>query len=82
MKNLIGVQINYKQDTDLDIAIQKAKEMGMESCQLNIWDMSVYTDEHASKINEAVKKHSFKAFGYYRIVLGALVLLFFMIKSL
>ncbi len=28
-----------------------------------------------------VKKHSFKAFGYYRIALGALVLLFFIIKN-
>ena len=29
-----------------------------------------------------VKKHSFKAFGYYRIALGALVLLFFMLKNI
>lgn len=60
MKNPIGVQINYRRDTDLDIAIQKAKEMEMESCQLNIWDEAVYCDEHVNKINEAVAKHSFK----------------------
>ena len=29
-----------------------------------------------------VKRHDFKVFGWYRIALGAVVLLFFIIKSL
>ena len=31
---------------------------------------------------EYVRKHSFSLFGLYRIALGALVLLYFLIKSL
>ena len=29
-----------------------------------------------------IKKHDFKAFGWYRIVLGVLVLLYFLVKSI
>ena len=33
------------------------------------------------KLMEYVRKHNFSAFGVYRIVLGALVLLYFAVKS-
>ena len=29
-----------------------------------------------------IKKHDFKPFGYYRIVLGAVVLVYFLIKTI
>ena len=34
--------------------------MEFESCQLCIWDESIYTEEYAARINEAVEKNNFK----------------------
>lgn len=60
MNNSIGVQIVYRTTTDLDKEIKKAKDMELESCQLCIWDESIYCDEYAARINEAVEKNGFK----------------------
>lgn len=60
MNNSIGVQIVYRTTTDLDKEIKKAKDMELESCQLCIWDESIYTEEYAARINEAVAKNDFK----------------------
>ena len=60
LKNGIGVQIVYRTTTDLDKEIKKAIDMELESCQLCIWDESIYTEEYAARINEAVEKNNFK----------------------
>ena len=60
MNNVVGVQIVYRTTTDLDKEIKKAKEIGLESCQLCIWDESIYTEDYAKKINEAVSNNQFK----------------------
>ncbi len=60
MNNTIGVQIVYRTTTDLDKEIKKAKDMELESCQLCIWDESIYSDEYAARVNEAVKENNFK----------------------
>lgn len=58
MNNKIGVLIGYGPETDLDKELKKAIDMELESCQLCIWDESVYTDEHAARINEAVANNN------------------------
>ncbi len=60
MNNSIGVQLAYKATTDLDKEFQKAIDMELESCQLCIWDESMYSDESAARVNKAVKDHRFK----------------------
>ena len=60
MKNEIGVLIGFKKDTDLLAKFRQAQEMGLGSCQINVWDTSLYTDENAEKINAAVKETGFK----------------------
>jgi len=56
----IGVHINYNKDTDIMAEIAKAQELKLDCCQLCIWDMSLYTDEHAKKIKDAIEKTGFE----------------------
>ena len=60
MKNAIGVQISYRRDTDIEKELRKAMDMELESCQLCIWDESIYCDEHADTVNAAVAATGFK----------------------
>ena len=52
----IGVMITGRPETDFVAEFNKVKDMGLSSCQISIWDMDMYTDETAAKINEAVEK--------------------------
>ena len=54
MNNKIGVLIKLSKEIKIEDKIKQAVEMGFESCQLCVWDMSLYTDEMAEKINTAV----------------------------
>lgn len=54
MNNKIGVLINLRKDTDVAFKFREAKDLGFESCQLCVWDMSLYTDEVAEKVNAAL----------------------------
>ena len=54
--NKIGVLINLRADTDLKAKFAEAKEMGIESCQLSMWNTALYTDGTAEMINSAVKE--------------------------
>ena len=54
--NKIGILIVFDAKTDIFAKMAKAKENGFDCCQLSIWDPSVYTDETAKKINDAVLK--------------------------
>ncbi len=57
----IGVLISFEETTDIEAEFQKAKDMGLESCQLCIWDTAVYTKrEYAEKIRDAAEKLDFK----------------------
>ena len=52
----IGVMIAYDKQTDLLASFQKAADMGLECCQLCIWDSALYTDNLAGRILQAVEK--------------------------
>ena len=52
----IGVMITGRPETDFVAEFNKVKDMGLSSCQISVWDMDMYTDETAAKINEAVEK--------------------------
>ena len=52
----IGVIILGKKETDYLAEFEKVRDMKLQSCQINIWDMSVYSDETAKQINEAAEK--------------------------
>ncbi len=54
MNNKIGVLIGLSQKYDIGEKIKQAKDMGFDSCQLCVWDMSLYSDEIAEKVNAAV----------------------------
>ena len=60
MKNEIGVMIGYRKDTDLVAKFRQAKEMELDSCQLNIWDETLYTDENAEYVKKALTETGFK----------------------
>lgn len=60
MKNEIGVRISYNKDTDLCKRFEQAKEMGLDSCQLNVWDEELFSAESAEKVNEALEETGFK----------------------
>ncbi len=40
----IGVMISFEANTDLAEEIRKAKELGLDSCQLCIWNTAIYTE--------------------------------------
>ncbi len=55
--NKIGVLINLRPETDVDAEFKKAKEIGCECCQINVWNMSLYTDEKARALTDASAKY-------------------------
>lgn len=60
MNNQIGVLINYKPTTDLLEEFNKAKSLGLNSCQLCVWDMDIYADEkYAEALISAIKEADF-----------------------
>ena len=59
MKN-IGVLFSYKKDTDLREKIVKAKEMNLCSCQLSMWDTSMFTEEYANEVKTILKETDFR----------------------
>jgi hypothetical protein len=60
MNNSIGVLIPYRKNTDIEAEFKKAIDMQISSCQINIWDESIYTDETAAAINAAIEKTGMK----------------------
>lgn len=60
MNNDIGVLISYKKEVDLIERFKLAQSMGINSCQLSIWDESMYSEEYAEIINNAVAQTGFK----------------------
>ena len=51
----IGVLV--KMDKNIDEEVKKVHDLGMSSCQLCCWDISLCTDENADKVKEATKKY-------------------------
>ncbi len=54
MNNKIGVLIGLSKKFEIADKIKQAADMGFESCQLCVWDMSLYNDEMAEKVNAAI----------------------------
>lgn len=52
----IGVMIHLRRDTDVEKEFEKARAMKLDSCQLSVWDMSVYSPETARAVREASEK--------------------------
>lgn len=59
MKN-IGVLINYKKETDLKAKILEAKAMELCSCQLSMWDTSMFCAEYADKLKRILSETDFR----------------------
>ena len=59
MNNKVGVLILYGQNTDLKEEIRKAKALDLESCQLCVWDMSIYDKAHADQLLSALEEENF-----------------------
>lgn len=54
MKNKIGVLVAYGRDTDIAQKFAQCKAIGIDSCQLSIWDVDVFCEAaHAQKIKDA-----------------------------
>lgn len=49
MKNPVGILIVYRKTTDLMEEFEKAKALNITSCQLCMWDVSMYEDEKYEK---------------------------------
>ena len=60
MNNNIGVQIVYNKSANLLEKFQTAMAMDIRSCQLCIWDESMFSDEYAKIVNEAVAETGFE----------------------
>ena len=56
MSTKIGVLINFNSSVDITAKFQQVKELELQTCQVNIWDTSLYTDENAEKIINASKE--------------------------
>ena len=53
----IGVLINLHSSETIDEKFKKVKELGLNSCQLNCWNMAQYTPEIAEEVLTACKKY-------------------------
>ena len=52
----IGVLISYKADTDILAKFKEARDMGLGSCQLTMWNDAMFDDEHAKTLLNAVEE--------------------------
>ncbi len=56
----VGVQIVCNAQTNFEMEFKKAKELGLSSCQLCIWDTAIYTDKaYAANVKAAIEKERF-----------------------
>ena len=62
MMNL-GVLFQLKKDVDVLAKFEEIKAMDLQSCQITVWDMDLYTEEMAAKIVEAKEKTGAKTRG-------------------
>ena len=60
MNNSIGVLINYTRGMDLVAKFREAQEMQLSSCQLCIWDETLYSPENAEAVKAALAETGFK----------------------
>ena len=49
----IGVMVPVSHETDVRKEMEKIASLGLQSCQLSIWDPTLYTDEFAAEVNAA-----------------------------
>ena len=55
MANTVGTMVGYNVGVDLVDKLNKCKEIGITSCQINIWNTSIFTsDEHAKIVKDAI----------------------------
>ena len=57
MSNRIGAMVGYDTDVDILEKFRKNQELGINSCQICIWNVDIFkSDEHAEKIKAAIAK--------------------------
>ena len=56
MSAKIGVLFRLDNDTDVVKKLNDIKELKLQTCQVSVWDMTVYTDENAQKLVSASKE--------------------------
>lgn len=56
MNNKISVVLEFRYDTDFLGKFKTAVEMGINYCQLSIWNEYVYSDEYAEIVRAAAKE--------------------------
>ena len=55
MSNRIGAMVGYDTDVDILEKFRKNQELGINSCQICIWNVDIFkSDEHAEKIKSAI----------------------------
>ena len=55
MSNRIGAMVGYNTDVDILEKFRKNQELGINSCQICIWNVDIFkSDEHAEKIKAAI----------------------------
>ncbi len=55
MANKVGTMVGYNVGVDLKEKFLKCQELGINSCQVNIWNTAIFTsDEHAEIIKNAI----------------------------
>ena len=55
MSNRIGAMVGYNTDVDILEKFRKNQELGINSCQICIWNVDIFkSDEHAEKIKSAI----------------------------
>ena len=52
----IGVLILLRKDTDILKEMQKVRDLELDSCQINVWDPELYSQELADRILDATRQ--------------------------
>ena len=64
MRN-IGIMIGGRADKDFKAEFQKAVDLGITSCQISIWDQSLYNDEFITNLKNAIDETGFSISGIW-----------------
>ena len=61
----IGVIIRISEGVDVEEKFRKLSELGIKTCQINVWEDGIKTDEMADMINQLKKKYDIKITAFW-----------------
>ena len=60
-----GTTVIYRKNTDILAKFKRVQEMGIETCQLDMWQSEMFDDEHAKEVLDAIAETGVEVTGLW-----------------